>query len=122
MMENIGLGIFSGSMCKEEAIKKFTEDAMKIAELEGKAELRLKRALELVDLEEQGRLVVLPCKVGDTVWVLKGDPMPNGYETLTPTHAEKCKYGFTFSMLDKDGKLARPWVISREEAEAALKE
>ena len=51
------------------------------------------------DLEEQGRLVELPCKIGDTVWLLK----------------LKCKHA---------GIKNTPWKscdTTREEAEAALK-
>ena len=33
-------------------------------------EEKLKHLEELVDAENEGRLVVLPCKVGDTVWIL----------------------------------------------------
>lgn len=31
------------------------------------------------DLEEQGRLLVLPCKVGDTVYEILEETVPNGY-------------------------------------------
>lgn len=43
--------------------------AADVAQLMEHHRKRLDRAIELYDLEQAGRLVVLPCKVGDTVWV-----------------------------------------------------
>ena len=81
------------------------------------------------DLEEQGRLIVLPCKVGDTVYMINEIP--------TPYHIYECRvedvnisefgnfvrirdcygrrYGHTF---DFYGKTV---FLTREEAEEALR-
>lgn len=78
-MEGMMLGLFNGPVSEKDAIEKFTEDAMKIAELEEKAEKRLERALVLVDMEEQGRLQILPCAPGATVYVtdlVDGEAVP----------------------------------------------
>lgn len=44
---------------------------MRDAEQEGVARLR-----ELAEADKDGRLVVLPCKVGDTLWVTGRDNVP----------------------------------------------
>ncbi len=67
--------------------------------------------------EEQGLLVRLPCKIGSTLYVLRGD-VSNGWETLKPTHIETVK--FTLGCLDKDLNLYPCYYLTREEAEAAL--
>ena len=59
--------------------------------------------------EEEGRLVVLPCKVGDTVYVLRQSW--NGWNI----NKEK----FTYRMI---GKLGKTVFLTREEAEKELRE
>ena len=59
--------------------------------------------------EEEGRLVVMPCKVGDTVHVLR--------QSWNGWNIDKKK--FTYGMIGKFGKTA---FLVREEAEKALKE
>src|SRR5574344_472598 len=54
----------------------------------------------LLAAEQDGRLLVLPCKVGDTVYILRGD-VHNGYETVKKTHVEKVAGGFTIGMLNR---------------------
>lgn len=63
------------------------------------------------NLEEQGRLVKLPCKVGDDVYYILGIP----YET--PCAIDKC----TFELSDIN-KIGKTLFLTREEAEAKLKE
>lgn len=63
------------------------------------------------DLEEQGRLVILPCKVGDDVYYILGIP------NETPCTIDKC--AFELSDINKIGKTL---FLTREEAEAKLKE
>lgn len=63
------------------------------------------------DLEEQGRLIKLPCKVGDGVYYILGIP------NKTPCVIDKCK--FELSDINKIGKTL---FLTREEAEAKLKE
>lgn len=63
------------------------------------------------DLEEQGRLVILPCKVGDDVYYILGIP------NETPCAIDKC----TFELSDIN-KIGKTLFLTREEAEAKLKE
>lgn len=59
--------------------------------------------------EEEGRLVVLPCKVGDAVHVL--------HQSWNGWNVDKKK--FTYGMIGKFGKTV---FLAREEAKKALKE
>nr|DAX11558.1 MAG TPA: hypothetical protein [Bacteriophage sp.] len=63
------------------------------------------------DLEEQGRLIKLPCKVGDDVYYILGIP------NKTPCTIDKC----TFELSDIN-KIGKTLFLTREEAEAKLKE
>lgn len=84
------------------------------------------------DAEEQGRLVVLPCKVGDTVYYLTGNPsLASGYH-FNRVERTKC-IGFYW---DREGlqiclyiphgnhgtygRYGKTIFLTREEAEAAL--
>lgn len=62
------------------------------------------------DLEEQGRLIELPCKIGDTIYYILGIP------NKTPCEIEETK--FYLSDLNRIGK---DLFLTREEAETALK-
>ena len=66
---------------------------------------------EYEDLEEQGRLPKLPCKVGDDVYYILGIP------NETPCTIDKC----TFKLSDIN-KIGKTLFLTREEAEAKLKE
>jgi hypothetical protein len=76
---------------------------------------RLKTALEKLadyeDLEEQGLLVRLPCKVGTEVYYILGIP------NKTPCAIDKCV--FKLSDINKIGKTV---FLTREEAEKKLEE
>ena len=86
------------------------------------AELR-HRLAHYEDLEEQGRLVVLPCKVGSVVYAAETSPViplhviaPAVYlDAVYPDDAEDGD----FEMLDNFGKTV---FLTREEAERALEE
>lgn len=72
---------------------------------------KLENLSYLVDAEEQGRLIVLPCKVGNTVYTI--EVFFEGGEWKKRIRDRK----FNVSDVEKRGK----WVfLSREEAEAAL--
>ena len=73
------------------------------------------------DLEEQGRLIILPCKIGDTVWI------PN-FVTYWPSRfkvnditikidIENTQVGFDVDIVD----IGKTVFLTKEEAEAALK-
>ena len=80
---------------------------------------------ELVKAKEDGRLVVLPCKVGDTIWKIKAvfsyfsKPMEDRVERIIITNSEilvYCTSGTKFSV-NSIGKIV---FLTREEAEKAL--
>ena len=71
----------------------------------------LKKLADYEDLEEQGRLVKLPCKVGDDVYYILGIP------NETPCAIDKCT--FELSDINKIGKTV---FLTKSEAEAKLKE
>lgn len=75
----------------------------------------LKSALDKLadyeDLEEQGRLVKLPCKVGDNVWVIMTG--------MTGKHPALFRQSFELSMLKHWGTSV---FLIKSEAEAKLKE
>ena len=62
------------------------------------------------DLEEQGRLIKLPCKVGDTVYFIKNS------ETIVKRKADMIFIGIFWE------EFGKKWFPTREEAEAKLKE
>ena len=72
------------------------------------------------DLEEQGRLLVLPCKVGDTVYEILEETVPNHYFYISEPKVQDVSV--------KAVKYADEWepddyenlYFTREEAEAAL--
>ncbi len=74
------------------------------------ADLR-ERLKKYEDLEEQGRLLKLPCKVGDDDYYILGIP------NEMPCTIDKCV--FKLSDINKIGKTL---FLTREEAEAKLKE
>lgn len=103
---------------------------MRDAEQEGVARLR-----ELAEADRAGRLVVLPCKVGDTVWVTGRDNVPREMELEAPDIRAVCTDednlcmstcnrkpdGFCAYRLRNDGAdIGKTVFLTREEAEAAL--
>lgn len=71
----------------------------------------LTKLKEYQQLEEQGMLIKLPCKVGDDVYYILGIP------NETPCAIDKC----TFELSDIN-KIGKTLFLTREEAEAKLKE
>ena len=65
---------------------------------------------EYEDLEEQGLLLKLPCKVGDTVYLIKSDGK------VVPRTADMQFLGVLWDDYGKE------WFLTQEEAEAKLKE
>ena len=74
------------------------------------------RLAELEDDLESGKIVRLPCKVGDTVYVVVLD-WDNDYDYDYFYYIDECK--FTFYLFDNWGETV---FLTREEAEAKLKE
>lgn len=87
----------------------------------------LDRLEELVEADREGRCVVLPCKIGESVWeVLDVCNFPGDcHETQTCKGCEyreifKEKLAFSLYMISRNGKLEPPYYASEKEAEAAL--
>lgn len=83
------------------------------------AELR-ERLKYYEDLEEQGRLLVLPCKVGDTVYEIIEETVPNRYFYINEwkvqdVSTQSIKYADEWELYDYENLY-----FTREEAEAAL--
>ena len=75
----------------------------------------------------EGRLVVLPCKAGDTIWKIKAvfsyfsKPMEDRVERIIITNSEilvYCTSGTKFSV----NSIGKTVFLTREEAEKALRE
>ena len=103
---------------------------MRDAEQEGVARLR-----ELAEADKDGRIVVLPCKVGDTLWVTGRDNVPREMALEAPDIRTVCTDednlcmstcnrkpdGFCAYRLRNDGAdVGKTVFLTREEAEAAL--
>ena len=72
------------------------------------------------DLEEQGRLLVLPCRVGDTVYEILEETVPNHYfyiseHKVQDVSVKAVKYADEWEPYDYENLY-----LTREEAEAAL--
>lgn len=73
------------------------------------------------DLEKQGRLLVLPCKVGDTVYEILEETVPNHYfyiseHKVQDVSMKAVKYADEWESYDYENLY-----FTREEAEAAMK-
>lgn len=86
---------------------------------------------EYEDLEEQGRLIKLSCKVGDTIWYVDEDDdeypieleidtiSKNDINTFTIYYADDDNYG-KFAFIDSE--FGETVFLTKSEAEAKLKE
>ena len=98
---------------KGAVMERLTDSNKEIPTLDDNAKYWLKvyfKLKEYEDLEEQGRLVKLPCKVGDTVYLIKDS------ETITECKADMVFIGVLWEEFGKE------WFPTRDEAEAKLKE
>lgn len=78
---------------------------------------------EYEQLEEQGLLIKLPCKVGDTVYWIS--PFKSGINQGKIEFINLNKFGFDLAVMGQGGVLTRRELekvfLTREEAEKALK-
>lgn len=76
---------------------------------------------KLAKAEKDGRLVVLPCKVGDTVYTLSHQTMidKDGNEWYICSPKYKCVIEKQFTLFDLN-HIGKTVFLTREEAEAAL--
>lgn len=90
------------------------------------------RLRELAEADKDGRVVVLPCKVGDTIYFARAHPIlqykVTGYEMgeasisqVRSKHVDK-ETGLTFNFTFRPGSIGKTVFLSREEAEKALQE
>ena len=94
-----------------------------------------KRIVALMEADRAGRLVVLPCKVGDTLWVTGRDNVPREMELEAPDIRTVCTDednlcmstcnrkpdGFCAYRLRNDGAdIGKTVFLTREEAEKVL--
>ena len=83
---------------------------------------------EVVQAKREGRCVVLPCKIGASVWRLYDDCDLPG-DCYTKQKCKGCEYrnlfieeqAFCLSMLGQNGKLNPPYYTTNEEAQDALR-
>lgn len=98
----------------------------------GRPPEEIKKALELLDLEEQGLLIKLPCKVGDVVYLLGGKDY-NKFRVGCVDWKSGMEYkGKNYQLYMEDNYYDKAYrnfsdidktvFLSREEAEKALKE
>lgn len=97
------------------------QEIAKITEFDG---ISVKHMIELAQAETDGRLVVLPCKKGDTLWSYYDYPH-KGISRIVVT-AVSTLNGVTVINTDNYGVMSAKDVgktvfLTREEAEAALK-
>lgn len=103
----------------------FEAEAKKVAEHEAEKNKQLADWLEELkrykDLEEQGRLLVLPCRVGDTVYEILEETVPNHYfyiseHKVQDVSVKAVKYADEWEQYDYENLY-----FTREKAEAAMK-
>lgn len=110
----------------EEIKSAFTTDALikMAAQALGTTPERLRK---LAAADKEGRVVVLPCKVGDTVWLTRTwvSERLSQPKAAALTGAYICGHGVCTFVTDKYGfqqdKIGKDVFLTREEAERALK-
>lgn len=91
----------------------------------------VKKLAEYENAEEEGRLVVLPCKVGDAVYVIKNrhievfevnkiELKPNVFGNVTCYLKKPSRIGCLYKYYSSE--FGNKWFVVKEEAEKALKE
>lgn len=83
----------------------------------------IKKLSDLEDLEEQNRLMKLPCAVGDAVYIVKGGEVLRNY--VVQIHISQTEAQTFFSCYDDCfciEEIGKTVFLAREDAEAALKE
>lgn len=92
--------------------KQACAEAREIEEALSGCDYSISRMVELMEADKDGRVVVLPCKVGDTVYRLQYIEQPPGRFTVGIVPIK-----FALIWLEEFGKTV---FLSREEAEKAL--
>ena len=126
-------GLMPEEVLPKEKADEIALNLMRLADLEGFAPYA--RLRELAEADKDGRLVVLPCKVGDTLWVTGRDNVPREMRLAAPDVRTICTDednlcmstcnrkpdGFCAYRLRNDGTDIGKFVFpTREEAEKAF--
>lgn len=87
----------------------------------------LKKLAHYEELEEQGRLIELPCAIGDTVWRLHSGEIKECKVSMLQQKVDKSwKVRISYPFNHRDDKklddLGNTWFLTKEEALAKLKE
>lgn len=108
------------------------EEARKIEDGLSEHDYSIARMVELMQADKDGRVVVLPCKVGDTVWMYGedfGTVLPYTIDLISLVdkvcgYSANCNHnGELLDGIDfEDGDIGKTVFLTREEAETALKE
>ena len=100
-----------------------------ITEFDG---LPIDRLRELAEADKDGRVLILPCKVGDTIYFARANPIlqykVTGYEMgeasisqVRSKHVDK-ETGLTFNFTFRPSSIGKTVFLTHEEAEKALQE
>lgn len=92
----------------------------------------INRLRKFAEADRDGRVMILPCKVGDTIYFARANPIlqykVTGYEMgeasisqVRSKHVDK-ETGLTFNFTFRPGSIGKTVFLSREEAEKALQE
>lgn len=90
-----------------------------------------RRLKDYEDLEEQGRFIKLPCKVGDTIYIISknnkiiltsvyGFDIRKDYFNIHVKYKNQYGYGYTISSLSSKD-ISKTWFLTKTEAESNLK-
>lgn len=111
------------------------EEARKIEDGLSKHDYSIARMVELMQADKDGRLMALPCKVGEKLWVIGRDNVPREMELEAPDIRAVCTDednlcmstcnrkpdGYCAYRLRNDGTdIGKTVFLTREEAEEAL--
>ena len=116
------LAAYEDTGLEPEAVRRLMQDwtslIMTLDELGGMPHLR-----ELVQAEQDGRLVVLPCKVGDDVWFVRkfGKGQCIKRAEVSCINIDFRGEVFVSARRISGGYIGKTVFLTREEAEAALK-
>lgn len=97
------------------AIRALGEDSKQLADW-------LEELKRYKDMEEQGRLVVLPCKIGDTVYEIIEETVPNHYFYISEWMVQDVSMKAVMYADDWASYDYENLYFTREEAEAALED
>ena len=107
-------------------------EAREIEETLSGYDYSISRMVELMKADKDGHVLILPCKVGDTIYLARAHPIlrykVTGYEMgeasisqVRSKHVDK-ETGLTFNFTFRPGSIGKTVFLSREEAEKALQE